>query len=107
MGKEDRDQWIVKCPKCGRIRESCRHVSRDDVRRIVRLLDAGVEAYQADADRDAPGPHLHEPVKPVAQSVDSRYRMADIILAYQTRYGLFDAAAGFCYNESMHRRWVL
>ena len=28
MAKEDRDQWVVKCPKCGRIEGSCRHVSR-------------------------------------------------------------------------------
>ena len=50
MGKEDRDQWIVKCPKCGRVNGSCRHVSREDVRRIVRLLKAGVEVFPADED---------------------------------------------------------
>src|SRR5438552_15565822 len=81
MGKEDRDQWIVKCPKCGRIRESCRHVSRDDVRRIVRLLDAVVEVYQADDDHEAPVPHLDEWVRPVAQVVQPRYKMADSEMA--------------------------
>src|SRR5205809_7817011 len=64
-GKTDRDEWIVKCPKCGRIRESCRHVSREDVRRIVRLLDAGVEVYQAEEDRESSEPHIYEPVRPV------------------------------------------
>src|SRR2546430_14398531 len=93
MGKRDRDEWIVKCPKCGRIRESCRHVSRDDVRRIIRLLDAGVEVYQAEDDREAPEPHLHEPVRPVAQVVQPRYKMADIVLADQTREGILDARA--------------
>src|SRR5206468_8360339 len=90
-GKEDRDQWIVKCPKCGRIRESCRHVSRDDVRRIVRLLDAGVEVYQADDDREAPESHVHEPPRPVAQAVQPRFTLKDIVLAETTREGLLDA----------------
>ncbi|TLZ96880.1 MAG: AAA family ATPase [Methanobacteriota archaeon] len=106
-GKEDRDQWIVKCPKCGRIRESCRHVSRDDVRRIVRLLDAGVEVYQADDDHEAPEPHLHEPVRPVAQVVQPRYKMADIVLADQTKEGILDALAELRHKGLMYRRWGL
>lgn len=107
MGKEDRDQWIVKCPKCGRVRESCRHVSRDDVRRIVRLLDAGVEVYQADDDREAPEPHVHEPVRPLAQVVRPRFTMGDIVLAEPTREGLLDALAELRHKGLMYRRWGL
>src|SRR2546428_11205624 len=107
MGKEDRDVWIVKCPKCGRIRESCRHVSRDDVRRIVRLLDAGVEVYQADDDRDSPEPPLHEPVRPVAQVVQPRYSMTDLVLADPTKEGLLDALAELRHKGLMYRRWGL
>jgi SpoVK/Ycf46/Vps4 family AAA+-type ATPase len=107
MGKEDRDQWIVKCPKCGRVRESCRHISRDDVRRIVRLLDAGVEVYQADDDREAAEPHVHEPARPVAQSLQPRFTMADLVLADATRDGLLDALAELRHKGLMYRRWGL
>lgn len=107
MGKENRDQWIVKCPKCGRIRESCRHVSREDVRRIVRLLDAGVEVYQADDDRETPEPHIHEPARPVAQVVQPRFTMADVVLAETTREGLFDALTELRHKGLMYRRWGL
>src|SRR5438552_13213260 len=81
MGKEDRDQWIVKCPECGRIRESCRHVSRDDVRRIIRLLVTGVEVYQAADEREPPESDLHEAPRPGGQSVTPRLTMPDLVLA--------------------------
>src|SRR5213078_822217 len=106
-GKTDRDEWIVKCPKCGRIRESCRHVSREDVRRIVRLLDAGVEVYQAEEDRESSEPHLHEPVRPVAQLVTPRYTMDDLVLAESTKEGLLDALAELRHKGLMYRRWGL
>src|SRR2546428_732215 len=88
MGKKDRDEWIVKCPKCGRIRESCRHVSRDDVRRIIRLLDAGVEVYQAEDEREPAESHIHQPPRPVAQIVAPQFTMGDLVLAEPTREGL-------------------
>jgi len=106
-GKEDRDQWIVKCPKCGRVRESCRHISRDDVRRIVKLLDAGVEVYQPEDDREASEPHVHEPARPVAQSLQPRFTMADLVLAETTRDGLLDALAELRHKRLMYRRWGL
>ena len=107
MGKKDRDEWIVKCPKCGRVRESCRHISREDVRRIVRLLDAGVEVYQADDEHEAPVPHVHEPLRPVAEVVQPRFTMADLVLAEPTRDGLLDALAELRHKGLMYRRWGL
>jgi len=107
MGKEDRDQWIVKCPKCGRIRESCRHVSREDVRRILHLLDTGVEVYQADDDREVPEPHLHDTPKPMAHVVQPRYTMDDLVLAEATKEGLLDALAELRNKGLMYRRWGL
>src|SRR5438034_8483224 len=106
-GKTDRDEWIVKCPKCGRIRESCRHVSREDVRRIVRLLDAGVEVYQAEEDRESSEPHIHEPVRRVAQLVKPRYTMDDLVVAESTKEGLLDALAELRHKGLMYRRWGL
>src|SRR2546428_8214005 len=107
MGKKDRDEWIVKCRKCGRIRESCRHVSRDDVRRIIRLLDAGVEVYQAEDEREPAESHVHEPPRPVAQVVAPRFTMGDLVLAEPTREGLLDALTELRHKGLMYRRWGL
>ena len=107
MGKKDRDEWIVKCPKCGRVRESCRHISREDVHRIVRLLDAGVEVYQAEDEHESAEPHVHEPLRPVAQVVQPRFTLADLVLADPTREGLFDALAELRHKGLMYRRWGL
>ena len=107
MAKEDRDQWIVKCPKCGRIQESCRHISRDDVRRIVRLLDSGVEVYQADDEHDAPETHVHEPARPIAQVVQPRFTLSDLVLAPPTKEGLEDALTELRHKGLMYRRWGL
>jgi len=107
MAKEDKDQWIVKCPKCGRIAESCKHVTRDDVQRIVRLLDAGVEVYQAEDEREVPEPHVHEPPRPIAQIVQPKFTMADLVLAESTREGLQDALTELRNKGLMYRRWGL
>jgi len=107
MAKEDKDQWIVKCPKCGRIAESCKHVTRDDVQRIVRLLDAGVEVYQAEDEHEAPEPHVHEPPRPIAQIVQPKFTMADLVLAESTREGLQDALTELRNKGLMYRRWGL
>jgi SpoVK/Ycf46/Vps4 family AAA+-type ATPase len=107
MGKKDRDEWVVKCPKCGRIRESCRHVSRDDVRRIIRLLDAGVEVYQPEDEREPAESHVHEPPRPVAQIVAPRFTMGDLVLAETTREGLLDALTELRHKGLMYRRWGL
>lgn len=107
MAKEDRDQWIVKCPKCGRIRESCRHVSRDDVRRIMHLLDQGVEVYHAEDEAEVREPHVHEPPRPLAYTVEPRYAMRDLVLATTTHERLLDALAEIRHKGLMYRRWGL
>ncbi|HEY5606685.1 MAG TPA: ATP-binding protein [Thermoplasmata archaeon] len=107
MAKENREQWIVKCPKCGRIRESCRHVSRDDVRRIMRLLDQGVEVYPSEDEREPPEPHVHEAPRPLAYVVQPRYTMTDLVLADTTRERLLDALAEIRNKGLMYRRWGL
>ena len=107
MGKEDRDQWIVKCPKCGRIEGSCRHVSREDVRRILRLLKAGIEVFPADEDEtEVPEPHLHEPAH-LAHVVKPRYRWSDLVLAPTTREGLEDALTELRHKNLMYKGWGL
>ncbi|HKZ98804.1 MAG TPA: ATP-binding protein [Thermoplasmata archaeon] len=107
MPRGDRDEWIVKCPKCGRIRASCKHISRDDVRRLVRLLDAGVEVYQKD---DDPGGerHAHDPEpRPLATVVRPRFTLQDLVLAPPTREALEDALAELRHKGLMYGRWGL
>ena len=108
MGKGDRDKWIVKCPKCGRIRESCRHISRDDVRNLVKLLGAGVEVYQSE---EEPEPHerhaLEREARHLAQVVKPRFKMQDLVLAPGTREGLEDALAELRHKRLMYGRWGL
>ena len=107
MGKEDRDQWIVKCPKCGRVEESCRHVSREDVRRILRLLKAGVEVFPADEEEpETPEPHFHEPTH-LAHVVAARYTWSDLVLAPATREGLEDALTELRHKSLMYKGWGL
>ena len=107
MAKEDRDQWIVKCPKCGRIENSCRHVSREDVRRILRLLKAGIEVFPADGEEtEAPGPLPHEAVH-LAHLLKPRYTWADLVLAPVTREGLEDALTELRHKSLMYTGWGL
>jgi len=107
MAKEDRDQWIVKCPKCGRIDESCRHVSREDVRRILRLLNAGIEVFPADEEEtEAPEPHLREPAH-LAHVIKPRYAWSDLVLAPTTREALEDALTELRHKTLMYKGWGL
>ena len=52
----------MKCPKCGRVGESCEHVSKEDMERVVRLLKAGVEVYESEEDLDVDPARRAEPL---------------------------------------------
>lgn len=107
MGKEDRDQWIVKCPKCGKIDGSCRHVSAEDVRRILRLLKAGIEVFPAeDEEPEVPEPHVHEPVH-LAHVVKPRYAWKDLVMAPTTQESLEDALTELRHKSLMYKGWGL
>ena len=107
MGKEDRDQWIVKCPKCGKIDGSCRHVSAADVRRILRLLKAGIEVFPAeDEEPEIPEPHIHEPAH-LAHLVKPRFAWSDLVLAPGTQEALEDALTELRHKTLMYKGWGL
>lgn len=107
MGHEDRDRWVVKCPKCGRIRESCRHIPKEDVERLVRLLNAGVEVYPtAEEDEEIPEPHVHEAAH-LAQVLRPRFTLGDLVLAPTTREGLEDALTELRHKSLMYKGWGL
>jgi SpoVK/Ycf46/Vps4 family AAA+-type ATPase len=107
MGREDRDQWIVKCPKCGKIDGSCRHISQEDVRRLVRLLNAGVEVYPSEEEPEELEPHVHEPAppKPLAQAIEPRFKLSDLVLAPATQEAIEDALAELRHKTLMYSRW--
>jgi len=107
MGKEDRDQWIVKCPKCGRVNGSCRHVSREDVRRILRLLNAGIEVFPAEEEEtEILEPHVHEPSR-LSNVVKPRFRWSDLVLAPTTQEALEDALTELRHKSLMYKGWGL
>ena len=97
----------MKCPKCGRVEDSCRHVSRDDVRRILRLLKAGIEVFPADEEEpEAQEPHVHEPAH-LVHVVKPRFTWSDLVLAPTTRESLEDALAELRHKRLMYQRWGL
>ena len=107
MGREDRDRWVVKCPKCGRIRESCRHVSKDEVGLIVKLLNAGVEVYPSgEEDEELPEPHVHEAAH-LAHVVKPRCTLGDLVLTPATREALEDALTELRHKTLMYQGWGL
>ena len=107
MSGKDRDAWIVKCPKCGRIAEACQHVSKEDLERVVRLLKAGVEVYESEEDLEyEEGPpssdrgslfHLMEP----------RFSLGDVVLSPSTREAIQDALLEIRNKSLLFRRWGL
>jgi len=105
MARGDRDRWIVKCPKCGRISQSCRHVSRDDVRRILKLLNAGVEVYQAEEEAEE---RPYEPERGALTTVvRPKFGLEDLVLPPVTREGLEEALVEIRHKGLMYGRWGL
>jgi len=108
MAQEDRDHWVVKCPKCGRVRESCRHISSDDIRRLVRLLEAGVEVYHREDELPEDERPTPEPQpRPLARIVTPQYRLEDLVLAPATREALEDALVEIRHKRLLYSRWGL
>jgi len=107
VSEKDRDQWIVKCPKCGRIAESCQHVSKDDLERVVRLLKAGVEVYESEEDLEfEEGPPATERAT-LFQVLKPRFTLDDVVLSRATREAIDDAVVEIRNKSLMFRRWGL
>jgi SpoVK/Ycf46/Vps4 family AAA+-type ATPase len=107
LSDKDRDTWIVKCPKCGRVSDACEHVSREDLDRVVRLLKAGVEVYESEEDlEDEEGPPQPDRVA-LYQLLDPRFTMEDVVLGDGTRQAIADAILEIRNKNLMFRRWGL
>ncbi len=106
MSDKERDTWIIKCPKCGRISEACEHVSKEDVERVVHLLKAGVEVYESEEDLDEEGPpaaergHLYQLLEP-------KVALDEVILSTATRRAIDDALLEVRHKNLLFRRWGL
>ena len=107
MSEKDRDAWIVKCPKCGRVAESCEHVSKEDLERLTRLLKAGVEVFETEEDYE----YEEAPPQPerghLYQTVEPRFALQDVVLAPATRDAIEDALLEVRHKNLMFRRWGL
>ena len=107
MSDKDRDQWIVKCPKCGRVADACDHVSKEDLERVVRLLKAGVEVYESEEDMEAEeGPPQAERGS-LFHIMDARFSFDEVVLSPGTRQAIEDAVLEVRNKTLLFRRWGL
>ena len=107
MSDKDRDQWIVKCPKCGRIADACEHVSKEDLERVVHLLKAGVEIYESEEDLELEEGPPHAERGALSQLLQPRYSLDDVVLASTTRQAIDDAVLEIRNKSLLFRRWGL
>ncbi len=103
----EKDKWIVKCPKCGRISQSCQHVSRQDVERIVQLLKAGVEVYESEEEMEHLEEHLHErPDRAKLYAlVQPRFDLDDVVMSPKTAEAIEDALVEVRHKALIFQRW--
>ena len=103
----EKDKWIVKCPKCGRINQSCQHISRQDVERIVQLLKAGVEVYESEEEMEHLEEHLHErPDRGKLYALTQpRFDLEDVVMGKKTREEIEDALVEIRNKGLIFQRW--
>ncbi len=103
----EKEKWIVKCPKCGKVKGSCKHVSRQDIDRIVQLLKAGVEVYESEAEME----HLEEHGPERADRgrlyhlVQPRFALDDVVMAPKTKEAIEDALVELRHKGLIFQRW--
>jgi len=107
LSDKGRDTWIVKCPKCGRIADACKHVAKEDLERVVRLLKAGVEVYESEEDlEDEEAPPQAERGN-LYQLLEPKCGLDDVVLSAGTRQAIEDALLEVRHKNLLFRRWGL
>src|SRR5207249_1105924 len=102
----EKDKWIVKCPKCGRINQSCQHISRQDVERIVQLLKAGVEVYESEEEMEHLEDHLPRPDRGKLYALTQpRFALEDVVMGKKTREAIEDALVEIRNKGLIFQRW--
>ncbi len=103
----EKDKWIVKCPKCGKITGSCEHVSRQDVEQIVHLLKAGVEVYESEEEMEHLEDHVHE--RPdrarLYTIIQPRFALEDVVMSPKTKEAIEDALVELRHKGLIFQRW--
>ena len=97
----------MKCPKCGRVADACKHVSKDDLERVVRLLRAGVEVYESEEDAEDEEALPAGDRGSLYESVDPRFDLEDVVLAPATRRSIDDAILEIRNKRLLFHRWGL
>jgi len=106
VSDKDRDAWIVKCPKCGRVADACEHVTKEDLERIVRLLKSGVEVYETE--EDAEDDSLPSPERgALYELLEPRFSLGDVVLGDGTRRAVEDAILEVRNKRLLFHRWGL
>jgi len=106
-----KETWVIKCPHCGKIDGPCKHVTRGDIRRIIRLLKLGIEVFESEDEfLESEHDHGHPPEVSRAtlfEMVKPRYSLDDVILTPRTRDAVEDALVEIRHADLIYRRWGL
>lgn len=108
--EKDKDVWIVRCPKCGRVTRGCKHVTPEDLARIKRLLSAGVEVFESEAEYREweAGPEFGEiPRTHLYTMLEPRATLGDVILSPSTLESIGDALVELKHKRLIFKKWGL
>ena len=107
---KDKEEWIVRCPKCGRVTRGCKHVTPEDLARIKKLLSAGVEVFESEAQYkewesgaefgEVPRTHLFTKLEP-------RATLHDVVLSASTMESIEDALIELRHKRLIFKKWGL
>jgi len=107
---KEKDTWIVRCPKCGRVSKSCKHVTEEDVARIKTLLGQGIEVFESDAELKEfeIGSELAEEKRShLFDMVEPRATLDDVVLSASTRDAIDDAMIELRHKRLIFQKWGL
>ena len=107
---KDKDTWIVRCPKCGRVTRGCKHVTTDDVARIRKLLSQGVEVFESEAEMREweAGAELGEFTRTNLYSLmKPKATLNDVVLSGATREAIDDALVELRHKRLIFKNWGL
>lgn len=108
--EEDRELY-VKCPVCGRISDSCEHISREDVATIRRLIKQGVMVYESEEDllEDEIFEEVEEEGKKpeLYQLLDPSFSLEDVVLSPRSREAIDDALVELRNKRLLFDTWGL
>lgn len=111
MSKDkEKDVWIVRCPKCGRVTKGCKHVTADDIVRIKKLLGQGVEVFESEAElrEFEAGAEFGEFTRTnLYTTVDPGVTLEDVVLPQSTREAIEDALVELRHKRLIFQKWGL